>query len=289
MPFDLISSTVTVFTVTITSLDCMERRVVSASMTIDELTARTGVTSRTIREYQAVGVLAPPERVGRVGYYDDTHVRRLDAVRQLQSRGYSLAGIRDLFDAWESGQSLTAVLGVDDALTASSVDERPALFSAERLEAIVPGLVTHVPVRKAAQDCGLIREVDDGWFVTSRSMLQLVSDAVAMGVAIERTFEIVTSMAEASAQVAAITTKHFVDDVWAPFVDRGSPDDERARIEVFLRRSRAMLQKAAASSLMRAFEHAYASIDPPERDAFREALGHVHVGAFDDLRDEATY
>ena len=106
------------------------------SMTIDELAARTGVASRTIHEYQSVGVLRPPQKVGTVGRYDDDHVRRLDAVAQLQQRGYSLAGIRDLFDAWESGRSLTAVLGVDAAAVASSVDERPAVFSAEQLEAL---------------------------------------------------------------------------------------------------------------------------------------------------------
>src|SRR5882724_10420432 len=110
-------------------------------MTIDELAARTGVASRTIREYQRVGILAPPTKVGRVGRYDDAHVTRLGAIAQLQTRGYSLAGIRDLFDAWESGATLTAVLGVDAAAAASSVDERAAVFDTAQLEVFVPGIV----------------------------------------------------------------------------------------------------------------------------------------------------
>ncbi len=258
----------------------------SGSLTIDELTARTGVASRTIREYQAVGVLAPPQRVGRVGYYDDSHVRRLDSIGQLQARGYSLAGIRDLFDAWESGQSLTAVLGVDDALVASSADERPVIYSTEQIEAIVPGLVSNARIRTAAQKCGLIHAHDEGWLVGSRSLLQLISDTVAMGVPASRALEIATAMADAAATVATAATMQFVDEIWAPFVEAGQPDEDRVRIESFLRRSRAMLQKAAASTLMRAFERTYESARPPEAQAFRTTLGNVHVGAFDDLRNE---
>ena len=51
----------------------------------------------------AQGVLAPPAKVGRVGVYDEGHRRRLELIGRLQSRGYSLAGIRDLFEAWDAG------------------------------------------------------------------------------------------------------------------------------------------------------------------------------------------
>ena len=53
------------------------------------------VPVRTIREYQTMGVLPPPERRGRVGLYRTTHVARLELIARLQVRGYSLAGIRE--------------------------------------------------------------------------------------------------------------------------------------------------------------------------------------------------
>src|SRR5713101_897080 len=95
--------------------------------TIDELVARTGTTSRTIREYQALGLLAAPNKVGRVGYYDESHVTRLGLIARLQERGYSLAGIRDLISAWSTGAGLPSVLGLDDATNAATADERPEI------------------------------------------------------------------------------------------------------------------------------------------------------------------
>ena len=256
----------------------------SGALTIDELASRSGVASRTIREYQTVGVLAPPVKVGRVGHYDESHVRRLGAIGQLQARGYSLAGIRDLFAAWESGQSLTAVLGVDDALVASSAGDRPAVYSSEQLNAIVPGLVSNVRLRKAGERCGLIRDIDNGWLVGSRSLLQLISDTVAMGVPAYRALEIAKVMADAASTVAAAVTMQFVEEIWTPFMRSGATDVDRARIESYLQRSRAMLQKGAATTLVRAIEQSYMSARPPGPQAFRETLGNVHVGAFDDLR-----
>src|SRR5262245_20009526 len=75
----------------------------SATYTIDDLAAQTGVPSRTIRFYQAKGALPPPVRRGRVAYYDDSHVERLRLVAHLQDRGLSLRAIRDLFQRTEGG------------------------------------------------------------------------------------------------------------------------------------------------------------------------------------------
>jgi DNA-binding transcriptional MerR regulator len=260
-----------------------ERRVTQPALTIDELAARTGVASRTIREYQSVGVLRPPQRVGRVGRYDDDHVRRLDAIAQLQQRGYSLAGIRDLFDAWESGRSLTAVLGVEAGAIASSADERPAVFSAEQLERFVPGLTRRRRLRDKALQCGLIEKYGDDWCVRSQSLLQLVADTTAMGVSAERALDVAVALADAAASVAQRATQLFVDDIWRPHADAGCPDDARDRIEAYLRRSRAMLQRAASSTLIGAVERAYdAAADVPAADELSRLLGGLHVGVVDD-------
>src|SRR5207237_1090641 len=84
-----------------------------------------GGPPRTIREHQSLGLLAPPRKVGRIGYYDQSHVDRLAVISRLQQRGYSLAGIGDLIAAWSTGTGLPAVLGLDDAADAATADERP--------------------------------------------------------------------------------------------------------------------------------------------------------------------
>jgi DNA-binding transcriptional MerR regulator len=84
--------------------------------TIDELAAVAGTTSRNLRAFQSRGLLPPPRLVGRTGYYDDGHRRRLEAILGLQRRGYSLAAIADLAAAWERGATLDDVLGFETPL-----------------------------------------------------------------------------------------------------------------------------------------------------------------------------
>lgn len=61
--------------------------------TIDELAALFGSTVRTIRYYATLGLLPPPERRGRLAYYDGRHRARLDLVRTMQEQGLSLGAI----------------------------------------------------------------------------------------------------------------------------------------------------------------------------------------------------
>ncbi|MET8757006.1 MerR family transcriptional regulator [Lentzea sp. NPDC004782] len=85
------------------------------SLTIDELAARIGLPSSTIRMYQTKGVLHAPRRQGRVAYYDASHVERLTLVQRLQQRGFSLPAIAELIQAREKGESVAAVLGMGEA------------------------------------------------------------------------------------------------------------------------------------------------------------------------------
>jgi DNA-binding transcriptional MerR regulator len=68
-------------------------------MRIAELAERSGVSVRNIRFYHQAGVLPRPRLHGRTGWYDEEHLRRLQFVRQLQERGYSLAAIADMITA----------------------------------------------------------------------------------------------------------------------------------------------------------------------------------------------
>lgn len=62
-------------------------------LTLDELTARVGMSVRTVRFYTAKGLVPPPIRRGRSGYYTAEHVARLELVRELQGHGFTLAAI----------------------------------------------------------------------------------------------------------------------------------------------------------------------------------------------------
>src|SRR5262245_5897680 len=85
----------------------------SADLTIEQLAAEVDTPFTTIRMYQHRGLLPPPERRGRIGYYGPDHVARLRLIAQLQDRGYSLVAIKDLVDTWQTGQSMAELLGVE--------------------------------------------------------------------------------------------------------------------------------------------------------------------------------
>src|ERR1700737_1650296 len=69
---------------------------------IDDLAHRAGVTVDTVRYYQREGLLPEGERAGRVKLYGPSHGERLERIRDLQSRGFSLAAIRTLLDKDQS-------------------------------------------------------------------------------------------------------------------------------------------------------------------------------------------
>ncbi len=86
-------------------------------MRVEQLSARAGVSVDTIRYYQSKGLLDPPRREGRVAWYGDAHRERLDRIRSLQQRGFTLATIARLVsgDLDAADEALVAELvGVDD-------------------------------------------------------------------------------------------------------------------------------------------------------------------------------
>ena len=64
------------------------------SWRIDDLAHRAGLTVDTVRYYQTQGLLPPAERCGRAKVYGPEHLERLERIRELQQRRFSLAAIR---------------------------------------------------------------------------------------------------------------------------------------------------------------------------------------------------
>jgi DNA-binding transcriptional MerR regulator len=62
-------------------------------LSLDELTQRVGMSVRNVRFYASRGLVPPPVRRGRSGFYSADHVARLELVQDLQSHGFTLAAI----------------------------------------------------------------------------------------------------------------------------------------------------------------------------------------------------
>jgi DNA-binding transcriptional MerR regulator len=66
------------------------------SWRIDDLARRADLTVDTIRYYQREGLMPAAERAGRSNLYGPGHLERLERIKDLQSRRFSLAAIRAL-------------------------------------------------------------------------------------------------------------------------------------------------------------------------------------------------
>ena len=70
-------------------------------MRIGELAAIAGVTPRTIRYYENLGLLSPNEREGKgFRYYSQTEVAKLQKIDCLKSLGLTLSEITTVIDLY---------------------------------------------------------------------------------------------------------------------------------------------------------------------------------------------
>ena len=64
--------------------------------TIEELCELSGFSRRTVRYYVQQGLLDPPAGRGRGGFYFDSHLEQLLAIKRHQERGLKLSEIQKL-------------------------------------------------------------------------------------------------------------------------------------------------------------------------------------------------
>ncbi|MGJ9422330.1 MerR family transcriptional regulator [Aeromicrobium sp. CF3.5] len=63
------------------------------TLNVEQLATRVGMSVRTVRFYAGRGLIPPPRREGRHGYYGRDHIARLELVRELQAHGFTLSAI----------------------------------------------------------------------------------------------------------------------------------------------------------------------------------------------------
>ena len=80
-----------------------------AIYTIDQLGEKTGFSRRTIRYYVEIGLIDPPAGRGKGGFYNDSHLTTLLAVKRLQDKGLSLSAIMDYLKKGEVSEDRASV------------------------------------------------------------------------------------------------------------------------------------------------------------------------------------
>ncbi|MEW6339915.1 MAG: MerR family transcriptional regulator [Pseudomonadota bacterium] len=151
--------------------------------TVDELARVTDSTVRNVRAYQDRGLLAPPEKRGRVGVYDDTHVSRLKLINHLLARGYTLANIQDLIMAVDEGHDLRSILGLETAIGSRWSHERPTRYSLVELLQMFGNKASPGALSKAVE-LGLLERKGLSFVTNSPTALSAAATMANEGIAL---------------------------------------------------------------------------------------------------------
>lgn len=213
---------------------------------VAELAARAGLSVDTIRFYQHRGLLEPPAREGRVAFYDDSHLARLERIRELKDQGLTLQTIKRVIEGIHPADAalVTAVAG--------GTTQQPRLTLTEVGEA------TGVPLellRSLAEEGllppatpGVDRAYSDADVAAVRAGLQLLE----AGVPIERLLALGRRYAQATDDIADEAVALFDEFIRQPAREGADPEAAAAQaLEAFER-----LLPAASTLVRHTFERA---------------------------------
>jgi DNA-binding transcriptional MerR regulator len=222
-------------------------------MTIEELSRRSGVTTRNIRAYQSRGLLSAPV-VGpgsRAAKYSPDHLTRLRLVSRLQERGFSLAGIVDLLDAWAEGKTVEQVLGIESAL-AEADEERPPVVGEREIRGLLPeGIDLETALRRLSA-AGLVVRGEHGYRVQHPTVMQLGLDAVAAGIPFEAIPDEFVRLEGDLHRIAARFVGLYVTHVIEPFLAAGMPPERLPAVLDGIKRLRRLAAEALLPLMRRA-------------------------------------
>ena len=139
---------------------------------IDDLAQRAGLTVDTVRFYQREGLVPAGIRVGRTKQYGPEHLERIQQIRDLQARRFSLAAIKALLES-ERHDLVDGIFAGEGGLSYSLDDvvERSALSAAlvDRLRGV-----------------GLLRDPDEfgraAYDSTDLDMLRATAELARLGI-----------------------------------------------------------------------------------------------------------
>ncbi|MGA5470110.1 MerR family transcriptional regulator [Streptomyces arboris] len=222
---------------------------------IEDLAHASGASVRTIRAYQDRGLLPTPERRGRANVYGEAHLARLLQIADLLERGYTLASIKELLEAWDAGRGLGGVLGLVAEVHGPWTDEEADRITREELDARFGGSQDDEAIAEAVE-LGVLERVPgraDEFLVPSPQELSVAVELHAAGVPL---LAISGHLKELRGQVEHIASRFLeftTEHVFARYLGHRPPtDSDAAEAASMVRRLRPLAQQTVDAELARA-------------------------------------
>ncbi|MDF2446557.1 MAG: hypothetical protein K0S46_1793 [Moraxellaceae bacterium] len=236
---------------------------------IDELARVAGTTVRNVRAYQDRGLLPPPERRGRAGIYRQGHLSRLNVINQLLERGFTIANIKELLEAWESGQDLDHVLGLDSVLAGTWTEEIPVYMDPDEIAELFSRDLNEDVLRRA-MEVGLFEVDGDRIKIPSPRLLnaglELYNAGIPLG-ALLREMEVVRADVDRlTRSFVQLVVNHLVEPITSEHLPR---PEEIARLGEIIQRLRPLAESVTNAEMAKGIrKHANAFLG----SKFREIL-----------------
>ncbi|HYI18445.1 MAG TPA: MerR family transcriptional regulator [Solirubrobacteraceae bacterium] len=233
-----------------------------ASLTVDELARRVGMTVRNVRAHQSRGLLPPPEVRGRTGFYGDEHVARLELVRTLQDDGFNLEAIRRLLE--RTGGSSAEMLRFTRAAREPFASEETEIVDLADLARRFGG-GDRGDLLERAVAAGLLRPLGDGRYEEqSPRLARAGAELAAFTAGPEVALDVVEQLRDHADAVASLFVETFLVHIWRPFDEAGRPAERWPEVREALER----LRPLAGDALLAVFGLAMG-------DAVERAFGEV--------------
>ena len=207
-------------------------------LTIEELSAETGLSVRNIRSHRARGLLEAPVIRDRVGYYGAEHVARLALIARLQADGFNLAAIKSVIE--RDPQVAGGVLGAIEQARQPFETEQSEVVTVEELRERF-GTGDAAAAIERAEKLGVLLPLGEGRYeAPAPSLLAVAEELAGRGVPIDHALDVVEKVRSSARSISREFIRLFLADVFAPIEKAGFPPERWDDITEGIERLRPM-------------------------------------------------
>ena len=227
-------------------------------LTLEELTARVGMSVRNIRFYTTKDLVPPPIRRGRSGYYSPDHVSRLELVQELQAHGFTLSAI-EKYVARIPAEATPQDIALHRTMLAPWQADLPVEMSRAELNTRSGRTLSEEDLTTLSA-LGIVFPTRRGRYEVAVSQLSVGLGLLDLGFPLEAALAAAEVYADHGRQLAKELNELFRTMVWPVYKESGaSPDKLREVVE--------RLKPLSIASLVSAYE---AAMDETRREAVVE-------------------
>ncbi len=201
-------------------------------MTLEELTKRVGMSVRNVRFYTTKGLVPPPVRRGRSGYYSADHVVRLELVRELQAHGFTLAAIEGYMRRIPADAS-PETIALHRTLLAPWMAELPETLTRKELDRRAGRALSEDDL-DTLNALGIVFPTKQGKFEVVVAHLSVGVSLVDLGLPFDTALAAQDIFTAHGRAIADELTALFRTQVWPAYKETGaSPEQLRQMVEKF--------------------------------------------------------